>query len=134
MLEPMESTWRQRDLPEIVTTLARRPGHESVRTLVADILRYGFDVAYHAIDHEVRLPEVHGRADTLFGSVVFEFKTQSSAGDLDARSGASCPITSPSARAPDAAGALSASLTDGAEFIAYELTGVGALRRNWPAT
>lgn len=33
-----------------------------------------FDVAYHAIDHEVRLPEVHGRADTLFGSVVFEFK------------------------------------------------------------
>jgi hypothetical protein len=45
-----------------------------VRTLVADILRYGFDVDYHQIDHEVRLPEVHGRADTLFGSVVFEFK------------------------------------------------------------
>ena len=38
------------------------------------ILRYGFGVAYHEIDHEVRLPEVHGRADTLFGSVIFEFK------------------------------------------------------------
>jgi hypothetical protein len=74
MLAPMESTWRQQHLPEIVATLARRPGHESVRTLVADILRYGFGVAYHAIDHEVRLPQVHGRADTLFGSVVFEFK------------------------------------------------------------
>src|SRR5439155_19162122 len=70
----MQSTWRQHDLPEIVATLANRPGHESVRTLVADILRYGFGAAYHAIDHEVRLPEVHGRADTLFGSVVFEFK------------------------------------------------------------
>ena len=70
----MLGTWRQHDLPEIVANLANRPGHESVRTLVADILRYGFGVAYHAIDHEVRLPEVHGRADTLFGSVVFEFK------------------------------------------------------------
>lgn len=65
----MLTTWRQQHLPEIVATLANRPGHEAVRTLVADILRYGFGVAYHAISHEVRLPEVHGRADTLFGSV-----------------------------------------------------------------
>jgi hypothetical protein len=69
----MLGTWREQHLPKIVTTLANRPGHEAVRTLVADILRYGFDVDYHDIDHEVRLPEVHGRADTLFGSVVFEF-------------------------------------------------------------
>lgn len=55
MVVGMESTWRQEHLPEIVTTLGRRPGHGSVRTLVADILRYGFGVAYHAIDHEVRL-------------------------------------------------------------------------------
>src|SRR5437667_1640377 len=74
MLALMLTTWRQQHLPELVATLATRPGHEAVRTLVADILRYGFGVAYHAIDHEVRLPEVHGRADTLFGSVVFEFK------------------------------------------------------------
>ena len=53
----MLTTWRQQHLPEIVATLANRPGHEAVRTLVADILRYGFSgVAYHAIDHEVRLP------------------------------------------------------------------------------
>ena len=68
MLALMLTTWRQQHLPELVATLATRPGHEAVRTLVADILRYGFGVAYHAIDHEVRLPEVHGRADTLFSA------------------------------------------------------------------
>jgi N-6 DNA Methylase len=74
MLAAMLGTWRQQHLPEMVANLANRPGHEGVRTHVADILRYGFGVAYHEIDHEVRMPEVHGRADTLFGSVVFEFK------------------------------------------------------------
>ena len=68
MLTAMLGTWRQQHLPEIVVNLANRPGHEAVRTHVADILRYGFGVAYHEIDHEVRLPEVHGRAGTLFGS------------------------------------------------------------------
>jgi hypothetical protein len=70
----MLGTWREQHLPQIVANLANRRGHESVRALVADILRYGFGVEYHQIDHEVRLPEVHGRVDTLFGSVVFEFK------------------------------------------------------------
>lgn len=118
MLAPMQNTWRQQDLPEIVTTLARRPGHESVRTLVADILRYGFGVAYHAIDHEVRLPEVHGRADTLFGSVVFEFKRDLRQEPSDV-----------SARLPDylterqqqTGRRFLGIATDGATFIAYEL-------------
>ena len=118
MFASMQNTWRQQDLPEIVTTLARRPGHESVRTLVADILRYGFGAAYHAIDHEVRLPEVHGRADTLFGSVVFEFKR-----DLRQE------LSDVSARLPDyltererqTGRRLLGIATDGATFIAYEL-------------
>ena len=59
----MRGTWRQDHLPEIVATLANRPGHESVRTLITDILHHGFGVDYHAIDHEVQMPEVHGRAD-----------------------------------------------------------------------
>lgn len=70
----MPSRWRQSDLPELVATLCQRPGHENVRTMVADILRHGFGAAYAALDHEVRLPEVHGRADMLFGATVFEFK------------------------------------------------------------
>jgi hypothetical protein len=51
MLPAMLGTWRQQHLPEIVANLANRPGHEAVRTHVADILCYGFGVAYHEIDH-----------------------------------------------------------------------------------
>ena len=114
----MESTWRQQHLPEIVATLARRPGHESVRTLVADILRYGFSIAYHAIDHEVRLPEVHGRADTLFGSVVFEFKRdlRQELGDVQAR----LPDYLVERERQTGRRFLGIA-TDGATFIAYEL-------------
>jgi hypothetical protein len=71
----MRPLWRQTDLPELVATLLSRPGHEAVRTLVANILRHGFGAAYAALDHEVRLPEVRGRADMLFGATVFEFKS-----------------------------------------------------------
>lgn len=70
----MSSTWRIDDLPRIVQTLATRPGHEGVRTLLAEILRHGFGADYMAFDHEVRMPEVRGRADMLFGATVFEFK------------------------------------------------------------
>jgi hypothetical protein len=66
----MHGTWRQDHLPEIVATLANRPGHESVRTLITDILHHGFGVDYHAIDHEVQMPEVHGRADSLKTSLL----------------------------------------------------------------
>jgi hypothetical protein len=72
----MMSLWRQTDLPELAATLITRPGHETVRTLVADILRNGFGAAYAALDHEVRLPEVRGRADMLFGATVFEFQVR----------------------------------------------------------
>jgi hypothetical protein len=44
MLTAMLGTWREQHLLQIVANLANRPGHE-VRTLVADILRYGFGVA-----------------------------------------------------------------------------------------
>lgn len=114
----MDDGWRTQHLPEIVATLANRPGHEAVRTMVAEILRHGFGVAYHAIDHEVRLPEVHGRADTLFGSVVFEFKR-----DLRQE------LRDVFARLPDyltererqTGRRFLGIATDGATFIAYEL-------------
>ncbi len=83
----MPSLWRQIDLPELVATLCTRPGHENTRVLIADILRHGFGAAYAALDHEVRLPEVHGRADMLFGATVFEFKSdlRREMGDVEAR-------------------------------------------------
>jgi len=118
ILPSMLGTWRQHDLPEIVARLVTRPRHESVRTLVAEILRHGFGVAYHEIDHEVQLPEIHGRADTLFGSVVFEFK-----------SNLQHEMREVMARLPDYLSERERQTgrqflgiaTDGAAFIAYEL-------------
>jgi SAM-dependent methyltransferase len=70
----MTMSWRQSDLPELVAALATRPGHESVRTQIGELLRHAFAADYAALDHEVRLPEVRGRADMMFGATVFEFK------------------------------------------------------------
>ena len=120
----MQSSWRQQDLPEIVTTLARRPGHELVRTLVADILRYGFGAAYHAIDHEVRMPEVRGRADALFGATVFEIKKDFRQEIGDARG--QLERVSDGARGPAEPNCFLGIATDGATFVAFELRG-GAL-------
>jgi hypothetical protein len=118
----MLGNWREDHLPELVAALITRPGHDNVRTMVGEMLRHGFGADYLAIDQEVRLPEVHGRADTLFGSVVFEFKTNVRR-EMDAIQ----------ARLPDylaererQTGRRYVSIaTDGAEFIAYELRAEG---------
>lgn len=54
--------------------LAAQPGHEAVRTLIAVILRNGFGICWDEIMHEVRLPRVHGRIDTMFAGTLSEFK------------------------------------------------------------
>ena len=72
---PAMDSWRHEDLPELAAALATRPGHEAVRTQVTLLLHHVFRVDYLAFDHEVRLPEVHGRADMLFGATVFEFES-----------------------------------------------------------
>jgi hypothetical protein len=116
----MRSLWRQTDLPELAARLAARPGHESVRTLVAEILRHGFGVDYAGIDHEVRLPEVRGRADMLFGATVFEFKSdlRRELGDVQAR------LPDYLAERERQTGRRYLGLaTDGATFIAFELRG-----------
>ncbi len=114
----MRSPWRQADLPELVATLVARPQHEAVRTLVADILRNGFGAAYAALDHEVRLPEVRGRADMLFGATVFEFKSdlRREIGDVLAR------LPDYLAEREQRTGRRYLGIaTDGASFVAFEL-------------
>ncbi|MGA9867123.1 MAG: hypothetical protein WBQ75_11880 [Acetobacteraceae bacterium] len=54
--------WRQTELPKIVRALAARGNEGYVRTLLSDILHYGFGAHYLEIDHEVRMPEVRGSA------------------------------------------------------------------------
>ncbi len=110
-------SWREHDLPELVAALATRPGHERVRTMVAEILHHGFGLPYLAADHEVRLPLVGGRIDMLFGATVFEFKSDLGRELADAH-----------ARLPDYLGERERQTgrhflgiaTDGATFIAFE--------------
>ncbi|HEX5325783.1 MAG TPA: N-6 DNA methylase, partial [Acetobacteraceae bacterium] len=114
----MDTLWRRTDLPEIGRALAGRPGHERLRTLIADILRHAFGAAYLELDHEVRMDEVRGRADTLFGATVFEFKR-----DLRRE------MADVSARLPDylrdrerqTRRRYLGIATDGASFVAFEL-------------
>jgi SAM-dependent methyltransferase len=116
----MLGNWREDHLPELVAALVTRPGHDNVRTLIGELLHHAFGADYLAIDQEVRLPEVHGRADTLFGSVVFEFKR-----DLRQE------LRDVFARLPDylaererqTGRSFVGIATDGAEFITYELRG-----------
>lgn len=114
----MSSNWRHDALPQLVASLATRPGHEQVRIHVAEILRHGFGVEYSAIDHEVRMPEVCGRADLLFGATVFELKRDlgREMGDVLAR----LPdyLTERERRTGRRYLGIA---TDGATFVAYEL-------------
>ena len=113
----MSDSWR-RHLPELVANLARRPGHETVRTLLSELLRHGLGVPFSEIAHEVRLQAVHGRADTLFGATVIEIKS-----DLRRE------MDDVLARLPDYLRECERRMqrrflgiaTDGATFVAYEL-------------
>jgi hypothetical protein len=116
----MNSKWRKDDLPQIIAKLAARPGHEAVRTLVSDILRNAFGVSWDDITHEVRLPRVHGRIDTLFAGTVFEFKRdlRQETGDVEHK------MPDYLAERERQAGQKFLGLaTDGATFIAYEMAG-----------
>ncbi len=114
----MPTPWRASHLPDLVAHLAGRPGHEAVRTDVAELLRNVFSTDYAALDHEMRLPEVRGRADMLLGATVFEFKR-----DLRQETGDVL------ARLPDylkeyerrTGRRYLGIATDGATFVAYEL-------------
>jgi len=70
----MTQTWRRSRLPELVSQLHLRPGHEAVRVALSEILTTGLGVAIGAVTHEFRMPLVGGRADALFAATVFEFK------------------------------------------------------------
>lgn len=61
-------------LRAIVDTLAQRPGHENVRALVRELCVVGLEFPDSAANFEVQVPEVHGRIDAIFGNTIFEFK------------------------------------------------------------
>lgn len=110
--------WREEMLPALAARLASRPGHESVRTDMTELLRHGLGVGANALRQEDYRTRVRGRIDTLFAATVFEWKS-----DL-ARE-----IADVERRLPDYLADVSRELgrpalgiaTDGRLYIAYEM-------------
>ncbi|HJS84621.1 MAG TPA: N-6 DNA methylase, partial [Acetobacteraceae bacterium] len=110
--------WRQRTLPDIVRALIARGNEGHVRSLLGEILHHGLGADYLAIDHEVRMPEVRGRADALFGATVFEIKKDLRHELADARGQLERYLAEREARLKHRFLGIA---TDGASFIAFEL-------------
>lgn len=115
-------SWREDRLPKLVRRLSRRPGHEQLRVLLAELLQQGLGIDPIQLRQEDFRARVRGRIDTLFGDTVFEFKRDlrqelpevlrrlpDYLADV-ARDGGSRPL---------------GIATDGATWIAYELAGQG---------
>ena len=63
------------NLAEIVLELAARPGHETVRSDVRQLLIDGLGVPRTDVQLEAHIPEVRGWIDALLGRTVVEFKS-----------------------------------------------------------
>ena len=60
---------------DILRNLARKPGHDEVKSFFAELLISEFGAERSAIDFERRVPEVKGRIDALIGRTVLEAKS-----------------------------------------------------------
>ena len=112
------------NLAEIVLELAARPGHETVRADVRQLLIDGLGVPRTDVQLEAHIPEVRGWIDALLGRTVVEFKS-----DLRReRDDAEAQLTRYIAQREGESGERYVGIAaDGAEFVSYELRR-GALR------
>ena len=105
-------------LQEIVHGLSRRPGHETVRADVRQLLIDGLLVPRDDVQLEKHIPEVRGRIDALLGRTIFEFKTNLGRERNDAESQLKRYIEEREAESDDRYVGIA---TDGADFVSYEL-------------
>jgi hypothetical protein len=112
-------TIQPKRLAALVGQLASRPGHETVRALTNELCVVGLDVPTQEVSFEVRIPEVRGRMDALFGSTVFEFKRDLRKEKDDAEEQLARYI---SERESSTKRRYLGIATDGADFVAYQLT------------
>ncbi len=103
---------------EIVAELARRPGHEAVRTHVSQLLSEGLGAELHTIRHELRVIEARGRIDALLGRTVLEFKSNLQRERADALEELSRYLPE---RERATGERFVGVVTDGADWEAYEL-------------
>lgn len=113
----MTDGWRANRLPEIVLSMASRPRHEALRTLIAELLREGFGAAFNELEHERYLVDNSGRVDVAWGATIIELKTDLRREERDVITRMPEYLADASRRAP---GRPTVGLaTDGATFLAY---------------
>ena len=105
-------------LEEIVHGLSRRPGHETVRADVRQLLIDGLLVPRDDVQLEKHIPEVRGRIDALLGRTVVEIKSDLRRESTDAQEQLTRYITQ---RQDDSGERYVGIATDGADFVTYEL-------------
>ncbi len=105
-------------LQEVITHLARRPGHEPVRSDVREILISHLGVPESEITLEANLAEVRGRIDALLARTVFEFKSDLRKEREDAEGQLEKYLRD---REKQTGRRFVGVATDGAEFVLYEL-------------
>ena len=115
--------WRVRrlsdeQLEEIVHGLSQRPGHETVRADVRQLLIDGLLVPRDDVQLEKHIPEVRGRIDALLGRTVMEIKSDLRREASDAEE----QLTRYIKQRQDESGERYVGIaTDGADFVSYEL-------------
>lgn len=112
-------TMQTKRLATLVGQLASRPGHETVRALLNELCVVGLDIPTQEVSFEVRIPEVRGRIDALFGSTVFEFKRDLRKEKDDAEEQL---LRYMAERESSTKRRYLGIATDGADFVAYQLT------------
>ena len=105
-------------LLDIVRHLAARPGHETVRADVRQLLIDGLGVPRSDVQLEKQIPEVRGRIDALLGRTVVEFKSDLRRERDDAEEQLKRYIAQ---RESDSGERYVGIATDGADFVSYEL-------------
>ena len=105
-------------LDEIVRELAGRPGHETVRSDVRQLLIDGLEVPRADVRLEEHIREIRGRIDALLGRTVVEFKSDLRRERNDAKEQLTRYITQ---RQDESGERYVGIATDGAEFVSYEL-------------
>ena len=105
-------------LNEIVHGLSRRPGHETVRADVRQLLIDGLLVPRDDVQLEKHIPEVRGRIDALLGRTVVEIKSDLRRESNDAQEQLTRYIKQ---RQDESDERYVGIATDGAEFVSYEL-------------
>lgn len=70
----MKERTRDDSVRGLIEDLARKPGHDEVKSSIRELLVAEFKAERSDIDFEKRVPEVRGRIDAILGRTIFEVK------------------------------------------------------------